>query len=261
MKENKSRKMKRKEIDEIIKMSVDMDIPDVKDEISDEEVLAMGYSLAPDDMLDRIKKGIAEKEEAKNADAKVYSFRKVGKRIVIAVAVFMLLFALSLSVKSVRVYVFGIVNRITDNAIKFYGTSDTLYTYDANEKQSYEDAEKALGVKLLKPTYLPEGFVFEQVKIYPESHIFFIYKNESNVIRIRQSLFQEEMNTDIIVHSDEGSSYTLKAHGANILVSSHKRIETDTTWLTAVWSDKTILYRIEGNCTEEEFEKFILNLE
>ena len=158
MKENKSRKMKRKEIHEIIKMSVDMDIPDVKDEITDEEVLAMGYSLAPDDMLDRIKKGIAEKEEAKKADAKVYSFRKVGKRIVVAIAVFMLLFALSLTVKSVRVYVFGIVNRITDNAIKFSGTSDTPYTYDIDEKQAYEDADEALKAKTLKPTYLPEGF-------------------------------------------------------------------------------------------------------
>jgi len=261
MKENKSRKMKRKEIDEIIKMSVDMDIPDVKDEITDEEVLAMGYSLAPDDMLDRIKKGIAEKEEAKNADAKVYSFRKVGKRIVIAVAIFILLFALSLSVKSVRVYIFGIVNRITDDAVKFHGTSDSPYTYDTDENQAYKDAEEELDVKMLKPEYLPESFILDRVKIYPDSHAMFFYKKETENIRLYQYILDAGSNIETSVRTDSAYSHSIIAHGKEILINKHKQTDSDGTWLSAVWDDGKLLYRVEATCSNEDFEKFILNLE
>ena len=260
MKENKSRKMKRKEIDEIIKMSVDMDIPDVKDEISDEEVLAMGYSLAPDDMLDRIKKGIAEKEEAKNADAKVYSFRKVGKKAAIVFAVFALIIALGVAVHGVMVYVFNVRSNITEDAIEFRGTSDYSYSYDAEESQAYEDADKALGATTLKPTYLPEGFNFDHVKIYSNTRVAFIYKNGNETIRLNQYLIDDGMTIGVAINSENGSSYTIQGHGTKISIGEHKRLETDSIWLSAIWDDESLLYKIEGNCSKEEFEKFILNL-
>ena len=256
-KNNKFHIPDKKGMDEIIKIGVEMDIPDVKDVVTDEDLLAAGYSLPPADLLEKTKKRI---EEEKRASKKVVSFRKIGKRIGIAVAVFMLVFALSLTVKSVRVYVFGIVNRITDNAIKFHGTSDSPYTYDTDEKHSYDDAEEAMGEELLKPTYLPKEFIFDQVKIYANSHVIFVYQRGEDKIRLYQYLMGEGMNIESIVHTDIGSSYTLNAHNSKIQISQHKQMDTDYLWLKAIWNNDTLLYKVEGNCSKEEFEKFIVNL-
>ena len=255
-KKNKFNIPDKKGMVEIIKMGVEMDIPDVKDVITDEDLLAAGYSLPPADLLEKTKKRIAEEQKASK---KVYSFRKARKVIVIAAAIFILMLA-AMQAEGVRVYVFGIVNRITDNAIKFNGTTDTPYTYEIDEKQAYKDAEEELGIKLLKPTYLPDGFVADRVKIYPNSHALFLYKNESSTIKFNQSIYIDGMNIQSSVHSDDDNSYTIAAHNKEIIVNCHNQAETNEIWMTAVWRSENIIYKIEGNCKKEEFEKFIINL-
>lgn len=184
---------------------------------------------------------------------------KVHKFVIIAVAI-LILFCGSLSVGAVRVYVFKIIHQITENSIQFFGVNEESYSYDADENEAYINADKALGYTTLKPTYMPEGYIFDSVKLYGYDHVIMIYKNQDRIIKLSQELKTDPIYSGESVDTKEGYTYTITVHDEIINIAEHKQLDTDTIWYTAIWNDENLIYNVSSNCNKEQFEKFIINL-
>ena len=239
--------------DKIIKKGIEMEMDDGKDIITDSELVSMGYPLPPDDIPERIKKERRNNRSLRNRrPAFIRKFLIVAAALVILMA--------TMSVAGVKVYVFDIVSEIKENSIQFFGRNENAYVYDAEESLAYENAEKESGFAILKPGYLPEGFVFEKVKIYPNDRVVMHYKMGDKTIKLTQKLLIEDTKTGEMVDINDGETYTIKARDTKITVGKHEQKETNTLWLSAVWYDEQLVYRVDANCTKEELEKFIKKL-
>ncbi|MBO4941727.1 MAG: DUF4367 domain-containing protein [Clostridia bacterium] len=242
-----------KEFDKMIKKSIETEMNDGKDVITDEELLAMGYTLPPEDIPQRI---MAEHANEGKVGKRTHT---TVRKLIIAVATLGILLA-TMSVSGVRFYVFNIVSEIRQNSIQFFGTNKSTYEYDVDEALAYENAEKELGVSILKPGYLPDGFEFEKIRVYVKDCVIMNYGKGDNIIRITQKLLIDETETGEMVDINDGDMYILKAQDAQIKVERHVRKETEDEWLSAVWDNENISYRVEGNINQKEFEKFIKKL-
>ena len=221
--------------------SVKMDLEQYDDTpiLTDDEMKKQGYSLPPNDMYKKIK----------------------WKRIVTIAAIIVILICGVMSVQAVRVYIFKIIDRITDNSMQFMGINEVEQSYDSNDNEAYKTAEEALGVHVLKPMYLPEGFIFDSVKVYPGDYIILIYRNQEKLIRLTQSLLKDNIITSEVVDTDNGHTYTLDINGYDIIVGQHNQEETGITWSKAIWNDDKCKYSIDTNIDDSELEKLILSLE
>lgn len=158
------------------------------------------------------------------------------------------------------VYVFKIIHQITENSIQFFGINEESYGYDADENEAYNNADKALGYTTLKPTYMPEGYVFDSVKLYENDHVIMVYKNQEKIIKLTQELKTDPTYSGEAVDTKEGYTYTITVQDTIINIAEHKQLDSDVVWYSAVWNDDNLIYNINANCTKEEFEKFIRNL-
>lgn len=260
---NRKTEILEQSFDEIIKMSMEMEENDRKEFFSDEIVETTAFPPPPADMLDRILKACEEdkteaKPEAPTAKPKRFKFKRI---LIIAAALIALLSAAS--VLGDKNYIFKTENRITKNSIQFSGVNENAHSFSPDEEKAYETAENALGVSVLKPTYLPEGFKLDRFKQYEVDKVIIVYRNSDKIIKISQELLYHDGNiiyTGEAVDTIEGNTYTINAQNTVITIGEYKQKETETIWLSAVWDDKQLSYKVEGSCTKEEFEKFIINL-
>ena len=244
--------------DDIIRMGVKMDLEQYDDTpiLTDDEMKKQGYSLPPNDMYKKIISAANKKE------IKKVRYKKIKwKRIVTIAAIIVILICGVMSVQAVRVYIFKIIDRITDNSMQFMGINEVEQSYDSNDNEAYKTAEEALGVHVLKPMYLPEGFIFDSVKVYPGDYIILIYRNQEKLIRLTQSLLKDNIITSEVVDTDNGHTYTLDINGYDIIVGQHNQEETGITWSKAIWNDDKCKYSIDTNIDDSELEKLILSLE
>lgn len=239
--------------DEIIKMSVEMEAEDAQI-LSKKDIEEMGLPLPPPDMYDRIMKE-CNKHESRSSNK-----RKITRRIILVAAVLSVLVFGALSAQAVKVYVFKITNQVTDNTIRFSSGNNPMYTYDTGEENAYKDAENDLGVSILKPAYLPEGYKYKSMKSYQNDHVIMVYENQDYTIRMTQTLLKEEIYASEDIDTKDGTTYILNAQNTQISVGEHEQLETRTTWLNAVWQDDKLMYKVDANCEKEVFENFIKSL-
>lgn len=247
-------KNRREEYDEIIKMSIEMnkENDDELKELTDEDVIKMGYELPPDDMYDRIIKAAEQ--------SKPRIKRKSNTKIYVLAAVIAGTLAIGFGAYGVRVYVYKIEGNVTENAIEFRGTNENAYTYEASESEAYKNAEDALGTKILKPTYLPEGFEFDKIKLYPDDSVILIYKSNKKTIKLKQELITGQTLTKKSVDEKNGHIYTFNINEQEIEIGEQIQLNTNDKWLSACWNNQQLLYTIDTNCEKKELEKFIQNL-
>lgn len=249
--------------DDIIKKSVEMEMADSFSPLTNEDVKKMGYPSPPADMYDRIIKECTN--STINSDdeyEKKLNNRKKSKfhKFIVVAAAILILSCGALSVGAVRVYVFKIIHQITENSIQFFGINEESYSYDADENEAYENADKALGYATLKPTYMPEGYVFDSIKLYENDHVIMVYKNQDKIIKLTQELKNDQTYTGEAVDTKEGYAYTITVKDTIINIAEHKQLDTDVIWYTAIWNDENLIYNVSGNCSKDEFEKFIKKL-
>ncbi len=255
LKKDKEFENARDAFDEIIKMSATMDMDD-EEILTEKDIEEMGLPQPPPDMYDRIVR------ERQRRETHAHTGRKYKKtRLLLIAAVILVLMFGAMSVQAVRVYVFKIAHQVTENSIKFSGVNENSYSYDAKEEDAYKTAEDALGVPILKPTYLPDGYVFDNVRIYENDHIFMTYKNQDYVIKITQTIIEDDVYTDENVDTKEGHTYTINAQNTKITIGESEQMETGVKWLNAVWHDEKLIYKVDGSCSKSEFEKVIQYLE
>ncbi|MBC8597442.1 DUF4367 domain-containing protein [Qingrenia yutianensis] len=253
----------RQTFDDIIKKSVEMEMTDSLSPLTDEDIKKMGYPSPPADMYDKIMKectnatiNLDDGFDKKPNNSKKH---KLHKFIVIAAAI-LILSCGAFSVGAVRVYVFKIIHQITENSIQFFGINDGSYNYDADENEAYNNADKALGYTTLKPKYMPDGYVFDSVKLYENDHVIMVYKNQDKIIKLTQELKTDPTYSGEAVDTKEGYTYTLTVKNTIINIAEHKQLDTDIKWYSAIWNDENLIYNVSSNCNKKEFEKFIKSL-
>jgi len=129
VKKNKEYKVCDKKLDIMIKKSIEAEMNDGKDIITDEELLEMGYTLPPENISQRI---MSQRANQGKAEGKR---RITVRKILIAVAILGILLS-TMSVSGVRVYIFNIVSEIRENSIHLFGTNKNTYQYDADEAKA-----------------------------------------------------------------------------------------------------------------------------
>lgn len=253
----------RQTFDDIIKKSVETEMVDSVSPLTNEDVKKMGYPSPPADMYDRIMKectnSTINSDDRYEKNPNNRKKRKFHKFIVIAAAI-LILSCGALSVGAVRVYVFKIIHQITENSIQFFGINEESYSYDADEKEAYNNADIALGYTTLKPTYMPEGYVFDSVKLYENDHVIMVYKNQDKIIKLTQELKNDQTYSGEAVDTKEGYAYTITVKDTIINIAEHKQLDTDVIWYSAIWNDENLIFNVSSNCDKEEFEDFIKNL-
>ncbi len=247
-------KNRREEYDEIIKMSIEMskENDDEFKALTDEDVIKMGYDLPPDDMYERIIKA-AEKHQRQK-------FTPMKKLVVLVAIIALTLIAGVCITQGVKHYSFDIDGEVTENAIEFRGTNKNDYVYEADESAAYKSAEEALGTTILKPTYLPDGFKFDTIKMYANDYIILAYRSDNKSIKLKQELLREKTTSGKINDQKFGNLYTFGFKEQQVTVGEQKQLETDIIWLRAVWKDENKTYTVDTNCNKEDLEEFIKNL-
>lgn len=243
--------------DELIKIALEKDLSK-DDEIivpTDEEIKAMGYPTPGADTFDRI----MEKYEFRVQHGEKKNNKKVAKLFAI-VAIIAATICGGLSVQAVRVYLFKIVNQITDNSIKIFNTNEMVNSFDTDESEAYKNAEDAMGISLLKPYYLPDGMDFNDIKIYVDDHVILNYRNEGKIIRFTQALKENAANLEESIDTLKGDVFTKVVGDKDITFAKYIQEETEIIWYEAVWSDDELYYYINTNVDEEELNKIIENL-
>lgn len=243
--------------DEIIKMSVEMEAEDAQI-LSKKDIEEMGLPLPPPDMYDRIMKE-CNKHESRSSNK-----RKITRRIILVAAVLSVLVFGALSAQAVKVYVFNLTHKVSDNTIRFTGEDENVYTFDASEDDSYKTAEEKLGVPVLKPEFIPLGFKFEAVRTYEQDHVFMIYKNQDSTIKVTQTLINDPYAMGEIMDTEKeeakNNTYIFNEQNRKISIGEYTQEETGIKWHYAVWKDDKLMYRVEANCAKDDFEKFVLGL-
>lgn len=247
-----SDKKRNEAYDEIIKMSIKMSKESETKAITDEDVINMGYDLPPADMYDRIMKAAEQNPPRKKAVPM--------KKLLVIAAIIIGVLIIGIGAYGVKVYVYNIEGSVTENAIKFRGTNENEYAYEADESEAYKSAEEALGTAILKPTYMPEGFTFDSIRIYPKDYIVLVYKKENKMIKIKQELLREQVMSERIGDEKYGNIYTFDFGKQKVSVGEQTQVETNVKWLKAVWKDEKLTYMADTNCSKKELEKFIKNL-
>ena len=257
-----NREKKRSEInssfDEIIKMGVQMELEkeDNTPILTDSEMEMQGYSLPPDDMYKRITDACSKNNKYETRHRKIK-----WKRVIAIAAAIAVLMCGMMSVNAVRVYIFKLIHQITNNSIQFSCVNETEKQFDVDESEAYSNAEDSLGVSILIPTYLPDGFEFEQVKIYPSDHIVLIYENGDKSIKITQSLIKDYIDWGEMIDTKTGKVDTINISGTDIMISQYNQENTEEVWLAAVWNDEYLLYKIDTNIEERTLKKIISAME
>ncbi len=246
-------KKRREEYDEIIRMSIEMSKENDGElkELTDEDVIKMGYDLPPDDMYDRI---IKAAEEAPFRKKKTHIKKSVLLVAIIAVI------AIVGVVSGVKHYSFDIDGEVTENAIEFRGTNKNDYVYKADEIAAYKSAEDALGTPILKPTYLPEGFKFDRIKLYPNDRIILMYKSIDKSIKLTQKSLRDSITSGNISDTKNGDSASIEINDNIISLATYQQENTNIIWTSATWSNENIMFNVDTNCNKDELEKFIKNL-
>lgn len=244
--------------DEIIKMSVKMELEqeDNTPILTDGEMKAQGYSLPPDDMYERITDACGKNNRHKTRHRKTK-----WKRVIAIAAVIAILMCGMMSVQAVRVYIFKIIHQITNNSIQFSCVNEAEKQFDADESEAYKNAENSLGVSILRPTYLPDGFEFKQVKIYPSDHIVLIYENQDKSIKITQSLIKDYIDLGEMVDAKDGKVHKINIDGVDVTIGQYTQANTEEAWLEAVWNDEYLLNTIDTNLEVQELKKIISAME
>ncbi len=252
---NSKAAMIKSEFDKIIKEEIGhiLEKNDCTEILSDEDMQRLGAELPSKDMYDRIMKACKGVKQPKRHNI---------KRIFIIAAI-----AVSFVGGT------GVV------ASKFFGTNlrvhkgmNSVNIIDGGEpnkegqdvpyEETVELAEENFGYEIAAPEYIPEGFHFEEIKTDPEESVELLFLNgDDGKIRIDQGIKFENSSIAMVVDSASINTSTEAIGNFEVLFVEYEQDELEIPWVTAVWSDDKMSYRIRTTVEKEEVKKIILSMQ
>lgn len=122
------------------------------------------------------------------------------------------------------------------------------------ECESWEEAEKWIGVELLNPSYMPQGFKLNYINILdgqPKKVVTACYKDGDDWIKLDINVYEKDYSENIIIYDDE---WTLMEVEDNVqYYMKDEKVE-------AFYVEGNCIYLVRGNITLEEIKKIIEGL-
>lgn len=242
-------------LDEAIKNGIQLDLEKEDDEpiLTDEDMKRLGIPLPPNDMYNRIMNEYDLSKKKKKIR---------GKKVILIAAVITVLLASMLSVQAVRMYIYKISVQIMESGANLIGINlGEPEIFDVPDEEAYAQAEIELGHKLLKPTYLPSGVKFQEIKIYGDSMVKLLFSSDDNaVIRLEQEIITDAISTGAILDTDNPIVYQDVINGNEVTICKQLQGDTNDIWFIGIWADEDMIYTINSNITENEIVKVIKNM-
>lgn len=122
------------------------------------------------------------------------------------------------------------------------------------ECESWEEAEKWIGVELLNPSYIPQGFTLNYINILngqPKKVVTACYKDGDNWIKLDVNVYEKDYSENIILYDDD---WTLMEIEDNVqYYMKDEKVE-------GFYVEGNCIYLVRGNITLEEIKKIIEGL-
>lgn len=245
-------------LDEAIKLGVQMDLEKEVEQpiLTAKDLDRMNIPQPPSDMYERIMKQV-------NASEKNTVKKPRMKKVCLIAAIITTLLVSALSVQAVRVYIYNIGVQIIEGGANLFGTNvGEPDIFDVEDEEAYAQGELALGHKLLKPAYLPKEIKFEEIRIYEDYMVKFLFANDDNskIIRFTQEIILGGISTGTMLDTEDPIIFQDNINGCEITICKREQREMSDTWLLGMWSDGEMLYTIDSNFNKDELIKIIKNL-
>ncbi len=250
---NKSVRIK-SEFDKIVKEEIDhiLEENDRTDILNDDDMRRLGAQLPPEDMRDRIMKACKDDKKIR---------RRNIKRIFIIAAIIAVL-ASGTGVMAYRFFDVNLFARISKHSVRIVEAGGEAETFKITENDAYSEVEEKLGVKLMRPKYIPKGFYLSMVKLKQNSKAEIVYSNSSDdTIKIIQEKKFESSGKAAFIDSTSSFAKVEEVGNIEVMFVEYVQDETSITWVNAMWSDDSMTYKITSEIEKEEIKKIISEME
>lgn len=131
---------------------------------------------------------------------------------------------------------------------------DNSRNFQEKEYSDWEDIEANLGIHILQPTYLPEGFELINLVINTmeeKTLVIARYENETNYIRIEIDIFDEDFSKNMIQLDNDWE-----------LIEENEEVQyyKKNNIIESIFPYNQVLYRINTNLEIDELKKVIAGL-
>ena len=131
---------------------------------------------------------------------------------------------------------------------------DNSRNFQEKEYSEWEDIEANLGIHILQPTYLPEGFELINLVINTmeeKTLVIARYENETNYIRIEIDIFDEDFSKNMIQLDNDWE-----------LIEENEEVQyyKKNNIIESIFPYNQVLYRINTNLEIDELKKVIAGL-
>jgi|LSQX01.2.fsa_nt_gb hypothetical protein len=245
-------------LNDTIKLGIQMNLEKESDEpiLTADDLDRMNIPQPPADMYERIMKQIRAGEKKT-----VKKFRI--KKVLLVAAIITTFLISALSVQAVRLYIYKIGVQIMENGANLIGINiGEPDIFDVEDDDAYAQAESELGHKLLKPTYLPKGVKFQEIKVYGDSKVRLLFCNDdsSKIIRFNQEVISGELATGTILDTKNPIVFQDTINKYEVTIGEKTQDATGYVWLIGFWNDDEMLYTIDVNIGKEDLIQIIKNL-
>lgn len=220
-----------------------------------------GIEVTPE-MDERMNARIRAVEEER---AQKHKIRKFPKKMLIAlVAVFVLLFAFSMTSVGSKSYLKEMwEKRFGNQEVEVTSVADmeSSETKEDDETAVYEEIEKKIGVNAIQLGYLPQKMIIDSHEIDEEqrmARILYLYQGET----IRYSIYAND-NDSFLVNSVEDElldSFKVTTDEQEIVVEEYKVEGEEQNRYIANFKNDGVEYQLKGIMRRSDFEEILKNL-
>ncbi|WP_117161759.1 DUF4367 domain-containing protein [Paraliobacillus sp. X-1268] len=130
------------------------------------------------------------------------------------------------------------------------------------ESMSFEEAKEVVTFSLLKPTYVPDGYILSDVTVitfndHPQEEVILSYQSEEEIVTIGQEpIMGEQFSANITVNNEDAVVSTIDVNGQE---ATYFAFNDGVAQL--VWMRMRTLITIEGSLGQSEMQKVASTLQ
>jgi hypothetical protein len=187
-----------------------------------------------------------------------------NRRAYVAVALAaMLVLAFGLTSFGGRTYVMDMINQVKNGISRVAMNSkesDREYS-QSDIENTYTEVNRELGIDMVRPDYLPAGYMFKESDINKEGQFAFLSYSDTEKGWIHYFIYANHRDQSISIYQDdeclETEEYIIS--DVSIRISKYKNPE-NVIYYYARFSYDNVNYDLSSNLKYSEFEKILKNL-
>ncbi len=251
--DNKSARIK-SEFDKIIKEEIGhvLEENDCTEILSDDDMRRLGVQLPPEDMHDRIMQACKDNKPIRRHNI---------KRILVIAAIIAAL-AGGTGAMAYKFFDTNLFTQMRKRSVRIIEEGEEAEVFKITEKEVYSKVEEKLGIELLRPKYIPNGFFVDVIRTVDCESAKIIYIDAGDgKIEFTQKIKFENSSTSDLVDTISGNAETEEIGNFEVMFVEYMRGKTNIKWINAYWTDDNLKYTISTNIQKSEIKKIIENME